>query len=53
MLDRELAIKARRVETEFFKARGVYKKCRRKPWMIVISAKWRDINKGDTENSNI
>ena len=31
LLDRELAIKARRVEIEFFKARGVYTKCRQEP----------------------
>ena len=40
LLDRELALKARKVEIEFFKARGVYTKCRREPWMNVITTKW-------------
>ena len=53
LLDREIAIKARRVEIEFFKARGVYTKCRREPWMNVITTKWLDVSQGDAESPNI
>ena len=53
LLDRELAIKARRVEIDFFKARGMYTKCRREPWMNVITTKLLDVNKGDAESPNI
>ena len=53
LLDRELALKARKVEIEFFKARGVYTKCRREPWMNVISTKWLDVNKGDAKNPSV
>ena len=53
LLERQLAIKARRLEIEFFEARGVYIKCRREPWMNVITTKWLDVNNGDAENPNI
>ena len=45
LLDRELAIKARRVEIKFFKARGAYTKCRRERWMNVITTKLLDVNR--------
>ena len=53
LLDRELAIKARKVEIDFFRARGVYTKVRREPWMSVITTKWLDVNKGDSSNPNV
>ena len=51
-LNKDLAIQARRVEIDFFKARGVYTKVQRKPWMQVITTKWLDINKGDEAATN-
>ena len=32
-LNKDLAVQARRVEIDFFKARGVYTKVQREPWM--------------------
>ena len=51
-LNKELAVQARKVEIDFFKARGVYTKVRREPWMQVITIKWIDINKGDETAPN-
>ena len=51
-LNKDLAIQGRRVEIYFFKARGVYTKVLRKPWMQVITTKWLDINKGDEAAPN-
>ena len=46
LLDRELAIKARRVDIKIFRARGAYTKCRRERWMNVITTKLLDVNRG-------
>ena len=51
-LDKTLAIKARRLEIEYFQKMGVYTKVRRERWMKVISTRWLDTNKGDEENPN-
>ena len=51
-LDKKEAIKARRVEMQYFRDKGVYTKVRRQPWMKVISTRWLDINKGDAANRN-
>ena len=51
-LDREMAIRARKTEIQYFKDMGVYTKVRREPWMRVISTKWLDTNKGDEANPN-
>ena len=51
-LNKDLAVQARRVEIDFFKARGVYTKVPREPWMQVITTKWLDINKGDEASPN-
>ena len=53
LLDRDLALKARKVEIDFFKARCVYTKVRHEPWMHVITTKWLDVNKGDSANPNV
>ena len=47
MVDRDVGIKARRVEIDFFKARGVYTKCRRELGITMISTTWLDVYKGD------
>ena len=52
MLDKALATSARKVEIDFFKDRGVYKKVVKEPWMSVISTKWLDVNKGDEVTPN-
>ncbi len=52
-LDKELAVKARKLEMEFFKKMGVYTKVKREAWMKVITTKWLDVNKGDGENPNV
>ncbi len=49
-LDKDLAIKARKLEMDYFKKMKVYTKVRRGKWMKVISTRWLDINKGDTRN---
>ncbi len=46
-LDRDMAIKARKTEIEYFKEMGVYTKIKRETWMRPISTKWIDTNKGD------
>ena len=46
-LDKDEMVKARKLEIEFFKRRGVYKKVRREPHMRTISTRWIDTNKGD------
>ena len=51
-LDREEAIKARRVEMDYFRDMGVYTKVKREKWMRVISTKWLDTNKGDEDHPN-
>ena len=51
-LNKELAVQARKVEIDFFKARGVYTKVRREPWMQVITTKCIDISKGDETAPN-
>ena len=51
-LDKKQAIKARILEMEFFRKKGVYTKVRREPWMTVITTKWIDQNKGDSSNPN-
>ena len=45
-LNKELAVQARKVEIDFFKARGVYTKVPREHCMQVITTKWLDISKG-------
>lgn len=52
-LDRNLAIKARKLEMDFFKRMGVYTKVKREHWMKIITTKWLEINKGDNENPNV
>jgi hypothetical protein len=47
-----MAVTARKMEIEFFKARGVYTKVKREPGMKVITTKWIDHNKGDLEAPN-
>ena len=49
-LEKGLAIKARRLEVEYFKKMGVYTKVRREGWMRVITTRWLDVNKGDEAN---
>ena len=49
-LVKEEAVKARRLEMEFFKKKGVYSKIKRQAWMKVITTRWLDINKGDAMN---
>ena len=51
-LVKELAIAARRLEIEFFRNMGVYTKIKRESWMKVITTKWIDQNKGDSECPN-
>ena len=51
-LDKEMAIKARQVEIQYFKVMQVYTKVTREAWMNVISTKWIDTNKGDIDNPN-
>ena len=51
-LKKDLAVQARKVEIDFFKARGVYTKVPRKLGMQVITTKWLDINKGDEAKPN-
>ena len=50
VLDRELAIRARKLEMDFFRNMGVYTKVKREKWMKVITTKWLDTNKGDEES---
>ena len=49
-LDKALAVKARKIEMDYFKAMKVYTKTKRLPGMKVISVKWIDTNKGDSVN---
>ena len=49
-LEKDEAIKARKVEIKYFKDKGVYTKVKRQAWMTVISTKWLDVNKGDSIN---
>ena len=51
-LDRAMAIKARRVEIDYFKRMGVYTKVKRRGGMKIISTKWIDTNKGDLTDPN-
>ena len=44
-LDKELMIKARRAEIQFFKKLGVYTKVKREAHMKIITTKWVDTNK--------
>ena len=52
-LDKDLAIKARRLEMDYFRRMGVYTKVRREAWMRIITTKWLDVNKGDAQNPNV
>eukprot|EP00973_Karenia_brevis_P084664 11748684-Karenia_brevis.AAC.1 len=50
-LNKEMAIRARRAEMEFFRQRGVYSKVLRESAKgPVISTKWLDVNKGDCDS---
>ena len=51
-LDKELAIKARKLEIDYFRKMKVYSKIKREPWMKVITTRWLDINKGDEQSPN-
>ena len=51
-LERGEAIKARRLEMDYFRQKGVYTKVVRRSCMKVISTKWLDVNKGDSVNKN-
>ena len=51
-LVKELAIAARKLEIDFFKRMGVYTKINREKWMKVITTRWIDQNKGDSETPN-
>ena len=56
LLDRELGIDARRLEIECFntfEARGVYTNCLQEIWIIGITTKCLDVNKGDAESPHI
>ena len=53
VLDRRAAIKARKEEIEYFKAKGVYTKTRREPGMKIIATKWLDVNKDDETTVDI
>jgi hypothetical protein len=46
-LEKEFMIAARKLEIDFFKKRGVYRKVPRQQWMRPISTRWIDTNKGD------
>ena len=56
VLDHELAVKARKLETDFFRKMRVYDKVLRaaatRDGCRVISTKWVDINKGDQKAQN-
>ena len=52
MLDKGMAIAARRLEIEYFRKMGVYSKVRREKWMRTITTRWLDTNKGDEESPN-
>ena len=51
-LDKGLATQARVVEIGFFCERGVYTKILREPWMMVITTKLLDVNKGYEKTPN-
>ena len=51
-LDKELVIKARLTEMNFFKNMGVYTKVKKEKGMEIISTKWLDVNKGDKDKPN-
>jgi len=51
-LDKELAIKARLLELNFFRRHKVYTKVPKETWMRPISTKWLDVNKGDKSQPN-
>ena len=44
---KEEATRARKLEIDFFKKHGVYKKVSRESWMKPITTRWIDTNKGD------
>ena len=46
-LDKSRAIKARKLEMDFFRRMGVYTKVPREKYMKVITTRWLDVNKGD------
>ena len=54
-LDKEEAIKARRLEIDFFRARKVYEKVPRHlaAGHKIISTKWLDVDKGDKQRPNL
>ena len=52
LLNKELAIQARKLEIDLFKDRKAYKKVPKEPWMQVISTKWLDVNKSDEASPN-
>ena len=49
MLDKELVTRARKTEMDFFKKMKVYTKVHRSQADKIISVRWIDINKGDSE----
>ena len=53
VLDKTLAIEARKKEIQYFKAKGVYTKTRREPGMKIIATKCLDVNKGDEASADI
>ena len=50
LLEKDLAVQARKVEMDYFKRMNVYSKVAKQPWMKVISTRWLDVNKGDAKN---
>ena len=51
-LDKDLVIKARLLELNFFRDHEVYTKIKKESWMRPISTKWLDVNKGDKSKPN-
>ena len=51
-LEKETLIAARKLEMDFFKKRGVYRKVLRQQWMKTISTRWIDTNKGDDQRKD-
>ena len=51
-LDKDMTIKARLLELNFFRQHQVYTKVPKESWMRPISTKWLDSNKGDKLKPN-
>ena len=51
-LKKEMAIKAKLLEIRFFRQMKLYTKVKKEPGMRVITTKWLDINKGESNIPN-